>query len=138
VPKKRQNHRANLGWQPRNGTARLGHKLGQRRRESSRSTSSGITRSWCSWGGEGGSNNETPATYEQTTGSGGGSPTAPKGWAKQSIWSAWERIKKEVEPTRKVQKVRRKKEVRKMRKIREKKRKQKLFYYVFSYKIILL
>jgi len=86
----------------------------------------------------GGSNNETPATYEQTTGRGGGSPTAPKGWAKQSIWSAWERIKKEVEPTRKVQKVRRKKEVRKMRKIREKKRKQKLFYYVFSYKIILL
>ena len=78
-------------------------------------------------GEEGGSNNETPATYEQTTGSGGGSPTAPKGWAKQSIWSAWERIKKEVEPTRKVQKVRRKKEVRKMRKIREKKRKQKLF-----------
>jgi len=88
-------------------------------------------------GEEGGSNNETPATYEQTTGSGGGSPTAPKGWAKQSIWSAWERIK-EVEPTMKVQKVRRKKEVRKMRKIREKKRKQKLFYYVFSYKIILL
>ena len=54
--------------------------------------------------GEGGSDNKTPATYEQTTGSGGGSPTAPKGWAKQSIWSAWERIKKEVEPIRKVEK----------------------------------
>jgi len=48
--------------------------------------------------GEGGSDNKTPATYEQTTGSGGGSPTAAQGWTKQSIWSAWERIK-EVEPT---------------------------------------